>query len=86
MAELDPVHGCDYSSQPYVTLRCTGAAHYVGWGYTEPVPLPDGVYRCDGGLYTFDNENESCPECLGIKNSLDIGWLHCLLRRLSDPA
>jgi len=45
----------------------------LGGGMFEPVPLPEGVYRCDGGLYSFRSELETCPDCLGVASTRPIG-------------
>lgn len=54
------IHQVNYASQPYVEFLCTGEHHYVN---VKPEGLPEGVYRSDGGLYTFDSAKASCEEC-----------------------
>jgi hypothetical protein len=67
------VHACHSSSQPYVTILCQNKEYYV---YAQPEGLPEGVYRADWSkgtplsdktpLYTFDDENVSCPACIAL--------------------
>ena len=65
----EPIHLVRYSSQPYVTIACTGVEHYV-WGAQG---LPEGVYQADsnepgganGPLYTFDEAKATCESCTG---------------------
>jgi hypothetical protein len=59
------IHNCNYSSQPYVRFACEGTDHYVWGGQTEK--LPAGVYRSDGGLYSFDESLATCRACCGAE-------------------
>jgi len=71
MSITDPIHACQYASQPYVTLLCTEEEYYV---YNQPPGLPEDVHRADWSdgtpisdktpLYTFDDAKVTCPACL----------------------
>lgn len=58
---MKDIHYIGWASQPYVQFHCTEEQHYVSVGVEEG--LPKEVYRCDGGLYTFDPHKTTCVEC-----------------------
>lgn len=61
------IHYVGWASQPYVEILCTEEHSYVCGGFVkEEVPLPEGVHRCDAGLYTFAEEGATCTDCLKI--------------------
>jgi hypothetical protein len=60
------IHYCNYASQPYIDLYCTGYSHYVMDTTDIPeVYIADGLEKSDPDvLYTFDWENVNCEDCL----------------------
>ena len=58
----EPVHLCDWGSQPTIRIACDQSCDRAGW--TQRGDLPEGVYnRDDGCLYTFTDELVTCEAC-----------------------
>lgn len=66
----ETIHGVSYASQPYVNFDCDSETRHFVWAGTPA--LAEGVYRSDGGLYTFDEEKVTCPACRANKASTPI--------------
>lgn len=62
----EPVHLCDWSSQPDLHIACGEPWAVPAWktATTDPHTSTEGVYRTDDGrLYAFERDMATCEAC-----------------------